>query len=149
MIRRPPRSTLFPYTTLFRSVLSDNCLHDSKRSSQTFQHWPLFDMKFDVSHNIIGQRSSGNLIRVQPEILNRLANGNSAFVFVVEKFLIHSAHQRSAPDKWNSEAHSFFFRKANDLDPKWQLESVQGFHQPGCQHHSQNPVEGSCIRDRV
>src|SRR2546422_10100122 len=27
MIRRPPRSTLFPYTTLFRSVLlrSDNC----------------------------------------------------------------------------------------------------------------------------
>src|SRR5256885_10012818 len=23
MIRRPPRSTLFPYTTLFRSVLSD------------------------------------------------------------------------------------------------------------------------------
>src|SRR5256885_9735995 len=24
MIRRPPRSTLFPYTTLFRSVLLDN-----------------------------------------------------------------------------------------------------------------------------
>src|SRR3712207_8759793 len=24
MIRRPPRSTLFPYTTLFRSVLSTN-----------------------------------------------------------------------------------------------------------------------------
>src|SRR5258707_14182299 len=25
MIRRPPRSTLFPYTTLFRSVLSGIC----------------------------------------------------------------------------------------------------------------------------
>src|SRR5256885_5808322 len=24
MIRRPPRSTLFPYTTLFRSILSDS-----------------------------------------------------------------------------------------------------------------------------
>src|SRR3989442_10619376 len=24
MIRRPPRSTLFPYTTLFRSILSQN-----------------------------------------------------------------------------------------------------------------------------
>src|SRR2546430_3677012 len=24
MIRRPPRSTLFPYTTLFRSVMGDN-----------------------------------------------------------------------------------------------------------------------------
>src|SRR5258708_29435274 len=29
MIRRPPRSTLFPYTTLFRSVLlSNNIRHD-------------------------------------------------------------------------------------------------------------------------
>src|SRR5258708_17654287 len=26
MIRRPPRSTLFPYTTLFRSILSDHGL---------------------------------------------------------------------------------------------------------------------------
>src|SRR2546422_8182799 len=26
MIRRPPRSTLFPYTTLFRSVAADPCL---------------------------------------------------------------------------------------------------------------------------
>src|SRR2546422_11014845 len=25
MIRRPPRSTLFPYTTLFRSLLIQNC----------------------------------------------------------------------------------------------------------------------------
>src|SRR2546430_11654488 len=25
MIRRPPRSTLFPYTTLFRSILARNC----------------------------------------------------------------------------------------------------------------------------
>src|SRR5260370_30419566 len=25
MIRRPPRSTLFPYTTLFRSALSSRC----------------------------------------------------------------------------------------------------------------------------
>src|SRR3989304_6899899 len=25
MIRRPPRSTLFPYTTLFRSECGDNC----------------------------------------------------------------------------------------------------------------------------
>src|SRR5258708_39509477 len=30
MIRRPPRSTLFPYTTLFRSK-SNNVLHASRR----------------------------------------------------------------------------------------------------------------------
>src|SRR3712207_8038479 len=28
MIRRPPRSTLFPYTTLFRSVVRVNVLYD-------------------------------------------------------------------------------------------------------------------------
>src|SRR2546430_4828187 len=27
MIRRPPRSTLFPYTTLFRSLVDDTGLH--------------------------------------------------------------------------------------------------------------------------
>src|SRR5260221_8225100 len=27
MIRRPPRSTLFPYTTLFRSLLQQRALH--------------------------------------------------------------------------------------------------------------------------
>src|SRR2546429_5243576 len=31
MIRRPPRSTLFPYTTLFRSQFSDRCrLYDGR-----------------------------------------------------------------------------------------------------------------------
>src|SRR5256885_4944310 len=39
MIRRPPRSTLFPYTTLFRSsssgrVLRPNCHEVSKRSGR-------------------------------------------------------------------------------------------------------------------
>src|SRR2546427_13297443 len=29
MIRRPPRSTLFPYTTLFRSLLGDGAVHFS------------------------------------------------------------------------------------------------------------------------
>src|SRR5438046_4041658 len=32
MIRRPPRSTLFPYTTLFRSVSVDGRVHEA--------HWP-------------------------------------------------------------------------------------------------------------
>src|SRR5258708_23409406 len=29
MIRRPPRSTLFPYTTLFRSIYAADLFHDS------------------------------------------------------------------------------------------------------------------------
>src|SRR2546421_3757484 len=31
MIRRPPRSTLFPYTTLFRSVISENSTKEAHR----------------------------------------------------------------------------------------------------------------------
>src|SRR3712207_7008314 len=33
MIRRPPRSTIYPYTTLFRSSVSDCRLHPSSRVS--------------------------------------------------------------------------------------------------------------------
>src|SRR5258708_21638303 len=39
MIRRPPRSTLFPYTTLFRSFGSDTC-HIGRKLKI---HWSLFD----------------------------------------------------------------------------------------------------------
>src|SRR2546427_11527234 len=31
MIRRPPRSTLFPYTTLFRSCIEDGVVHRPRR----------------------------------------------------------------------------------------------------------------------
>src|SRR5690554_7570912 len=34
MIRRPPRSTLFPYTTLFRSILQDAIEADRQRRSK-------------------------------------------------------------------------------------------------------------------
>src|SRR5690348_18417612 len=39
MIRRPPRSTLFPYTTLFRSYLRGWCPHWREREIQIL---PLF-----------------------------------------------------------------------------------------------------------
>src|SRR3712207_8425655 len=34
MIRRPPRSTLFPYTTLFRSFERGRCGHQAQRRGQ-------------------------------------------------------------------------------------------------------------------
>src|SRR3712207_7040889 len=39
MIRRPPRSTLFPYTTLFRSSLFRNVTSPSKSFSVSCHHW--------------------------------------------------------------------------------------------------------------
>src|SRR5256884_8783325 len=36
MIRRPPRSTLFPYTTLFRSTISSECSGRKPRPARNF-----------------------------------------------------------------------------------------------------------------
>src|SRR2546430_7358007 len=38
MIRRPPRSTLFPYTTLFRSATPDTDLYLASEQSLVFGH---------------------------------------------------------------------------------------------------------------
>src|SRR5438105_7145725 len=40
MIRRPPRSTLFPYTTLFRSPLGLRSLSSPRRSEEDQVHAP-------------------------------------------------------------------------------------------------------------
>src|SRR2546429_6673477 len=48
MIRRPPRSTLFPYTTLFRSVLlkvrddDEECGHGERRAAHAVYPTPLW-----------------------------------------------------------------------------------------------------------
>src|SRR5260221_3853887 len=39
MIRRPPRSTLFPYTTLFRSVCEICCTSGEKTMRYTGKKW--------------------------------------------------------------------------------------------------------------
>src|SRR5256885_9951336 len=47
MIRRPPRSTLFPYTTLFRSITGCQSLHIQPRGSH----------KFEVGRSAVGENS--------------------------------------------------------------------------------------------
>src|SRR3989442_7667440 len=47
MIRRPPRSTLFPYTTLFRSALSLPDARDSMGLPHQDIAWSGFDMDPD------------------------------------------------------------------------------------------------------
>src|SRR2546427_4215081 len=45
MIRRPPRSTLFPYTTLFRSLryAVEHVPAYKGRSAETLSEWPVLD----------------------------------------------------------------------------------------------------------
>src|SRR2546429_4572870 len=57
MIRRPPRSTLFPYTTLFRSVLERGEAHE--RSSVKFEGWDLIPDGLDS----VGRRGADNLAK--------------------------------------------------------------------------------------
>src|SRR2546429_4911739 len=41
MIRRPPRSTLFPYTTLFRSLAAINAIRETFRDEDTIRVHPI------------------------------------------------------------------------------------------------------------
>src|SRR5256712_7511747 len=54
MIRRPPRSTLFPYTTLFRSTFKG--LTDSQFAEMTSRLWGL------------ATADDGYTVRVRPEV---------------------------------------------------------------------------------
>src|SRR5438034_3457016 len=51
MIRRPPRSTLFPYTTLFRSKITDR-----EVSGESYEHlWGVFGLRVRVVRLRLGE----------------------------------------------------------------------------------------------
>src|SRR5438034_7757786 len=52
MIRRPPRSTLFPYTTLFRSWPCRNAVDDD---GKIFAAWPTLTTRKNNGMNNVGQ----------------------------------------------------------------------------------------------
>src|SRR2546427_10027794 len=72
MIRRPPRSTLFPYTTLFRSRLVDSAgrpirLRGVNRSGTEYacaQGWGMFDGPSDSASVQAIASWKGNVVRV-------------------------------------------------------------------------------------
>src|SRR5690349_24019180 len=71
MIRRPPRSTLFPYTTLFRSIRVEDTM---QRSRNPFTFQPDFDgpvgifLRPDVRDVVTGDRKSTRLNSSHVEI---------------------------------------------------------------------------------
>src|SRR3712207_8495519 len=64
MIRRPPRSTLFPYTTLFRSDLVDSSSFRRKsrdclfRQSVIFNPFPIGEELFLCKQNVQDRKST-------------------------------------------------------------------------------------------
>ena len=63
MIRRPPRSTLFPYTTLFRSGLGPNASQAYSYCS-SIKHWAAYSSKITIS-NKVTQRSEEHTSELQ------------------------------------------------------------------------------------
>src|SRR3712207_7916590 len=56
MIRRPPRSTLFPYTTLFRSWFTDE--HGLDVLRETLAHYPRMAQRVRaLKHRLLGASS--------------------------------------------------------------------------------------------
>src|SRR3712207_1201869 len=56
MIRRPPRSTLFPYTTLFRSI------YRAGREARRSEHQALHDQLTELPNRVLFRRSAEEAI---------------------------------------------------------------------------------------
>src|SRR3989442_10528331 len=62
MIRRPPRSTLFPYTTLFRSPLGDD-----RRTGEEGEHRPPPEPPQRARHELLGGGALRGPVRLGKE----------------------------------------------------------------------------------
>src|SRR5256884_8588372 len=74
MIRRPPRSTLFPYTTLFRSLLFGVFLASTIRCALPAGHWPagaLFPARASAPGAVSARRVLGAAHREKADLCSR------------------------------------------------------------------------------
>src|SRR5260370_21510519 len=75
MIRRPPRSTLFPYTTLFRSVRPGMLTTVQDWPGRT-GYWhvgvppsgPMDDLSFRIGNRVLGNRSEEHTSELQSHL---------------------------------------------------------------------------------
>src|SRR2546422_9276864 len=86
MIRRPPRSTLFPYTTLFRSII-DNTVNASLGAASP--------TTFDAGRLAFAQ-TTGNLDLVRPLQVGRLKSVSfvTGAEFRLEDYRIERSEER-------------------------------------------------------
>src|SRR5207249_6402056 len=89
MIRRPPRSTLFPYTTLFRSVangvLTDSltsrprCLHPPhpRALPRSEEHTSELQSRFDLVCRLLLEKKKKTIRSSQSDVIYRPAHVSS------------------------------------------------------------------------
>src|SRR3712207_7795024 len=80
MIRRPPRSTLFPYTTLFRSVVAPQTRPAVRRSPA--RHRPAADVT-PVHRRVRVPQQHGELVAAQDRKSTRLNSSHANISYAV------------------------------------------------------------------
>src|SRR5256886_6197100 len=60
MIRRPPRSTLFPYTTLFRSDYAELVTYLGERPQDELEQSPMLALLSSIGHSRLGRLDVGH-----------------------------------------------------------------------------------------
>src|SRR2546430_10000077 len=96
MIRRPPRSTLFPYTTLFRSRLGGDAIQPAS------QVLPIELRQLALDHHEQDRKST------------RLNSSHSQISYAV--FCLKKKKQNTIANSYNTEAHAYSqSRLTNDL----------------------------------
>src|SRR2546430_7883778 len=80
MIRRPPRSTLFPYTTLFRSQRPRQALERARQR--------------DVFHELERREAPGALERLAPDEDSLIAGGDSGRARDRKSTRLNSSHSQ-------------------------------------------------------
>src|SRR5256885_9327968 len=89
MIRRPPRSTLFPYTTLFRSGPCRQCIHRPRQQ--------VVDDAADVDGLAGGKQSPASLDRKSTRLnSSHLVISHAAFCLKSERLRPARTHAQSA-----------------------------------------------------
>src|SRR3712207_7471597 len=88
MIRRPPRSTLFPYTTLFRSTFRDavGAVVRIADVAEEMDHHPDVDLRWRTLHLTLVTHSSGGVTRDRKSTRLNSSHANISYaVFCLKK----------------------------------------------------------------
>src|SRR2546425_5898391 len=98
MIRRPPRSTLFPYTTLFRSQWALQEPEDAVRSVQVFGEFPR-DARLGIHQILRSEEHTSELqslaYLVCRLLLEKKKNNHQKIMISVSKSIISLVRRRS------------------------------------------------------
>src|SRR5258705_4859050 len=96
MIRRPPRSTLFPYTTLFRSRTIEKIAELYGGVVVRTQVGQAYISEAMIEHNAVLDHRFGDVRDPKSTRLNSSHLGISYAVFCLKKKKIHSRHMLTA-----------------------------------------------------